>query len=63
MKVSVDLDACICSAYCVEDAPDVFALTNEHLAVVLLNESPDESRRAAVDKAVEDCPARAISVS
>ena len=63
MKVTIDLDACICSAYCIDDAPDVFAMNNETATLYLLNENPDESRREAVEQAVKDCPARAISLS
>jgi len=62
MKVTVNLDACICSAYCIEDAPDVFAM-GDNAILVLLNEHPDESRRSAVEQAVKDCPAFAITVS
>ena len=63
MKVTVDLDACICSAYCIDDAPDVFAMDNETATLIVLNDHPEESRRPAVERAVKDCPALAITLS
>jgi ferredoxin len=45
----------------VETAPDVFEIGDDGLLHVL-NETPPESVRARVDKAVRECPTGAISV-
>jgi ferredoxin len=60
MKIRVDRDLCQGHGACVEEAPAVFALDDAAQQVVLLNESPDESLRAAVKAAVKYCPTRAL---
>lgn len=60
MKVRVDIDLCQGHGACVEEAPTVFALDSKTSQVVILNESPDESQRAAVKAAVKFCPTRAL---
>lgn len=61
MKVIVDPNLCEGNARCVEAAPDVFELGDDDQARVLI-EHPDESRRAAVERAVRVCPRQAISI-
>jgi ferredoxin len=61
MRVRVDLDKCQGYANCVGVAPDIFDLTDEG-TVVLLEESPSPDRAADVVRAVQLCPAQAISV-
>jgi ferredoxin len=60
MKIHVDLDLCQGHATCVSEAPAVFALDPETSKVVVLDESPDASLRAAVKAAVKYCPTRAL---
>lgn len=60
MKVRVDMDLCQGHTACVQEAPSVFALDPKTNQVVILNESPDESLRAAVRAAVKYCPTRAL---
>ena len=61
MKVVVDLNACDLHGLCVEAAPEVFEIGDDG-ALHVLNEMPDESLRAKVDKAVRECPTGAISI-
>ena len=61
MKVVVDPGLCDLHGLCVETAPDVFEIGDDGLLHVL-NETPPESVRARVDKAVRECPTGAISV-
>lgn len=60
MKLLVDMDLCQGHAACVEEAPDLFKLDPATQKVVLLNASPDESRRAEVKRAIRYCPTRAL---
>jgi ferredoxin len=60
MKVATDRDRCIGSGVCVLVAPDVFDQGPDDAVVVLLDESPPESARAAVEQAVDRCPAAVI---
>jgi ferredoxin len=62
MKVTVDRDRCIGAGMCVLLAPDVFDQDQDEAVVVLLDESPPDSRRAAVEQAVERCPAGVIQL-
>jgi len=59
VRIRVDKDLCQGHGACVEEAPAVFALDSEKRLVVL-NEHPDESLRAAVRAAVKYCPTRAL---
>jgi ferredoxin len=62
VKVVVDLDKCLGYANCVADAPEVFEIPEEAMIVRLLQDSPGEELRSAVEAAALDCPARAITV-
>jgi len=62
MKVVVDLTACDLHGVCVEAAPEVFEIGDDG-ALHILNDTPPESLRAKVDKAVAACPTGAISMS
>ena len=61
MKVHVDDDVCgghgVCAALC----PQVFEISADGFAVVLVDEVP-EAHEAAVREAVEDCPSGAITL-
>ncbi|MFI9386973.1 ferredoxin [Kutzneria sp. NPDC052558] len=62
MRVTADLDLCQGHAMCVVEAPDVFAYDKAENKVRVLDERPDESRRAAVLDAVRYCPTGALSL-
>ena len=61
MKVVINYELCEGNAKCVEAAPVVFALGDDDRAIVLV-ERPDESQRAAVERAVRICPRQAITI-
>ena len=60
MKVHVDMNLCQSHGECVLAAPDVFELGDDD--VLRWKEDVDESRRAAVEEAVNACPMMAISI-
>ncbi|EGD54294.1 ferredoxin [Gordonia neofelifaecis] len=60
MRVVVDLDLCQGHGMCEMEAPDVFEAGRD--AVTLLDETPDESRRAEVEAAVRYCPTQALKI-
>jgi ferredoxin len=59
MKITVDPDRCVGSAYCQRIAPATFDLSDDGIAVVL---DVDRADAAAVREAESACPAMAISV-
>jgi ferredoxin len=61
MKIVVDFGQCDSHGLCVEAAPEVFEL-DDNGTLRILNDTPDESLRAKVDKAVRECPTGAITV-
>ena len=61
MKVVVDYSLCESNALCMEVAPEVFQVReDDHLYV--LQETPPESLRAKVERAVRVCPKQAIKI-
>jgi len=60
MRVEVDLDLCQGHGMCEMEAPDVFEARRDH--VEILNPTPDESQRAAVEAAVRFCPTQALRI-
>lgn len=62
MRVFVDPDFCAGHGVCVVTCPDVFGLTDDGYAEVLVDEVPDELAEL-VAQAERECPARAISVT
>ena len=62
MRVVADTDICQAHQNCQGEAPDVFGFDEERDVVRLLDEHPDESRRADVTTAVKYCPAFALSI-
>ena len=62
MRIRVDTDLCQGHGACVQEAPMVFALDPGTNQVVLLEERPDESLRAAVEAAVRYCPTGALAL-
>ena len=61
MRLAVDLDLCQGHAMCALEAPDVFAVP-KHGTVTILDDEPDETRRAAVVAAVRYCPTQALTI-
>lgn len=62
MKVEIDADVCGGFGTCVGKAPQVFELTGDGYAVVLLPVVPEELE-AVVQEAVGLCPTRAITIT
>jgi ferredoxin len=62
MRVVADLDLCQGHQTCLGEAPGVFGFDKKTDRVVVLIESPDESRRAEIQAAVRYCPALALSI-
>ena len=60
MRVHVDFGLCQGHGVCREEAPAVFAVDDRQGVVVLLQNEPPESERAAVEQAVRYCPTRAL---
>jgi ferredoxin len=61
MRVVVDLGLCDLHGLCVEAAPEVFRIGDDGNLHVLI-ESPPDSLRGKVEKAVRECPTGAISI-
>lgn len=61
MRVVVDLSVCDLHGLCVETTPEVFEFGDDGVLHVL-SETPPESLRAKVDKAVRECPTGAIVI-
>jgi ferredoxin len=61
MKVHVDPQVCAGFGVCVGICPEVFELHDDGYAVVVVDEVPLE-HEDAVRQAVNQCPARAISL-
>jgi ferredoxin len=63
MKVSVDTTLCIGSGTCALTAPAVFGQDDEQAVVVVLDHSPPESEREALELAVKSCPSAVIRLT
>jgi len=63
MKVSVEADKCVAAGQCVLLAPEVFDQREEDGVVVLLDETPEPQRHAAVRESAMVCPAAAIHLA
>jgi ferredoxin len=61
MKITVDRDRCVGSAYCLRIAPATFDVGDDGIAVVL-DADVTGAQAAAVREAEADCPSMAISV-
>ncbi len=61
MKITVDFDVCQSHALCTEAAPEVFEVRDDGF-LYILNETPPETLRAKVERAVRECPTGAIRV-
>jgi ferredoxin len=61
LRVVIDRTLCQGHGLCVGEAPDVFDLADTG-ELVLLNPTPDEAERPALDAAALGCPTGAISI-
>lgn len=61
MHITIDADKCTGHGVCEALAEDVFEVRDDGLAHLLIAEVPDD--RQDVHDAVQQCPARAITVS
>ncbi len=61
MRIVVDFDLCESNAICMQIAPDVFEVRDDDFLYVL-DESPAEDRRSAVEEAAQRCPKQAITI-
>jgi ferredoxin len=62
MKVHVNANVCAGFGVCVGICPEVFELHDDGYAIVVVSEVPPE-HEDSVRQAVNQCPARAISIS
>ena len=62
MKIIVDRDLCQGHGVCESEAPEVFNVAKGATTVTVLDESPDESKRASIELAVRYCPTSALSI-
>lgn len=61
-RIVVDRDLCQGHGVCESEAPAVFAVSRAG-ELTVLQETPPESERAAVEQAVRFCPTHALSIS
>jgi ferredoxin len=61
MKITVDRDRCVGSAYCLRIAPGTFDVGDDGIAVVL-DADVTGAQAAAAREAKADCPSMAISI-
>ncbi len=62
MRVVVDIDLCQGHGVCESEAPEVFAVGRDH-QVEVLDPSPPDDQRGAVEAAVRFCPTHALSIA
>lgn len=61
-RVEVDLDLCQGHAMCEMEAPDYFRVPKRG-TVDIIDDEPCEDVRAEIERAVESCPNRALSIT
>lgn len=61
-RIVVDRDLCQGHGVCENEAPGVFRLEDKATTITVLNSTPPESERAAVEMAVKYCPTHALSI-
>jgi ferredoxin len=62
MRILVDTDLCQGHGVCESEAPEVFAVGRDH-QVEVLDPSPPDDQRSAVEAAVRFCPTHALSIA
>ncbi|MCD2194592.1 ferredoxin [Actinomycetospora endophytica] len=60
-RIVVDYDKCTGLGICESIAPDVFEVDDDG-SLLILEESPDETRRGELQEAVDGCPTGALSI-
>jgi sterol 14-demethylase len=60
-RIVVDRDLCQGHGVCESEAPEVFEVSKERI-VVVLDETPGDAHRKAVDAAVKYCPTHALKI-
>jgi ferredoxin len=60
-RIDVDLDLCQGHAMCELEAPDFFRVPKRGKVEILDREPPEEAQ-ADIERAVEMCPTRALSI-
>ena len=60
-RIEVDLDLCQGHAMCELEAPDYFRVPKRG-TVEIIDADPPDDVRAEIERAVESCPTRALSV-
>jgi sterol 14-demethylase len=60
-RVVVDRDLCQGHGVCESEAPDVFSVSKDAVLTVL-DETPGDAQRKAVDAAVKYCPTHALTI-
>jgi ferredoxin len=61
MRIVVDRDLCQGHGVCEIEAPDVFSVSKDGVLTVLQETPPDRERRA-VEAAVKYCPTHALTI-
>lgn len=61
MKVVVDFESCQSHGLCTQAAPELFEIRDDGF-LYILEETPGESLRGKVEKAVRECPTGAIKI-
>jgi ferredoxin len=61
VKVSVDRELCEAHGVCMSVEPSVFDLGDDDL-LVILDETPPEEKRSAIEQAVIRCPRQALTL-
>ena len=61
VRIVVDADLCQGHGVCESEAPDLFEVDRDR-KVRVLDETPDDSQRKALELAVKYCPTHALSI-
>jgi ferredoxin len=62
VRIRVDLDLCQGHGTCAEEAPEIFAVDEKELKVIIREERAPDALHAKVKRAVRFCPTRALSI-
>ncbi len=64
MTWTIRLDDVLCQGHgvCESEAPEVFTLAPKARTVTILNATPEDTHRPAVDAAVKFCPTHALRI-
>lgn len=61
MRIAVDYVKCTGLGMCEAEAPDLFEVQDDG-SLKVLNETPPEDLRSALEAAVDSCPTEALSI-